>query len=166
MHKELLSALCGAALLAPVLQSAWAAGSAGTVPIPDPAMTDNKLPASADAPAAETDQDLSALLGATVVDATGEELGEVYDIVKGPDGSDQLIVETGGFMGIGGRLVAVPLDTMTTDPDTGLVTLSAMNAEEFATLDDYEEVETAGSIRQGRAADEEPASEADVPTEY
>jgi len=166
MHKVLLSALCGAALLAPVFPPAWAAGPAGAMPAPEPAMIDRKLPASAEAPAAETDQDLSALLGATVVDSTGEELGDVYDIVKGPDGSDQLIVETSGFLGLGGRLVAVPFDAATTDPETGQVVLSAMNEEEFAALDEYEDTETAGSVRQSQADAEEPTSEADVPTEY
>lgn len=166
MHKLLLSALCGAALMAPVLQPASAAGPAGAMPAPEPAMLDHKLPASAEAGAAETDEDLASLLGATVVDATGEEVGEVYDIIKAPDGQDQLIVETGGFMGLGGHLVAVPLDTTTTDHETGQVAFSEMNEAEFAALDEYEETDSAGSIRQSRAAAGQPASEVDVPTEY
>lgn len=39
-------------------------------------------------------------------------LGRVADIVRSPDGAIMLVVDLGGWWGIGGRPVAVPIDTV------------------------------------------------------
>lgn len=49
-----------------------------------------------------------ALIGKKVVNATGEDLGTVDDIVISKDGMvSGLIVKTGGLMGVGGKSVAI-----------------------------------------------------------
>jgi hypothetical protein len=170
MVKLLLSALCGAALLAPFSQTVAASDQAAGIDGAAPAIAGDKVPAAADAAMAEEDRQLAQLLGAPVMATTGEELGTVYDIIKGAEGPDRLIVETGGFMGLGEQLIAVPMTAATLDFGAGLVTLSGMSAEDFAALEAVEESDEPGSVRQARAAAEaaEPgnAADGDVPTEY
>ncbi len=55
------------------------------------------------------------LQGATVYDATGDRIGNVGEIVLGQDPSEvgYVVLDIGGFLGIGGRNVAIGLDEMT-----------------------------------------------------
>ncbi len=39
-------------------------------------------------------------------------LGRVRDVVRGPDGRLDMVIRYGGVLGIGGRLIAVPVDAM------------------------------------------------------
>lgn len=53
------------------------------------------------------------LIGAEVVNASGEEIGEIEDLVVGSDNKvSQAIVEVGGFLGIGSKFVAVDIDKL------------------------------------------------------
>jgi sporulation protein YlmC with PRC-barrel domain len=53
------------------------------------------------------------LIGADVVNASGEEIGEIEDLVIGPDNKiTKAIVEVGGFLGIGSKFVAVDVDQL------------------------------------------------------
>lgn len=167
MVKLFLSALCGAALLAPVFQTVQAADLSAGIGGAAPAIAEDKVPAAANTAMAEDDRQLAQLLGAPVMATTGEELGTVYDIIKGAEGPDRLIVETGGFMGLGAQRVAVPITAVTLDFEGSLVTLSGMSAEDFAALETVEDSDEPGSVRHARAAAEPGnAADADVPTEY
>ncbi|MCB1883284.1 MAG: PRC-barrel domain-containing protein [Geminicoccaceae bacterium] len=54
--------------------------------------------------------------------AGGKEVGEIEDLLIGQDGKsvDAVIAEVGGFLGIGQRKVAVPLDSVQHGSDGGL----------------------------------------------
>lgn len=57
------------------------------------------------APAVSADR----LIGAPVANARGEALGDVRDVIIGPDGvARSVVLSVGGFLGIGNKLVAVP----------------------------------------------------------
>ena len=59
---------------------------------------------------------LSQLIGTEVRDKMGEHIGEVKDMVLGPDGNlAYAIVSTGGFLGAGDRLHAVPWQALESD---------------------------------------------------
>ena len=59
---------------------------------------------------------LSQLIGTEVRDKMGERIGEVKDMVLGPDGNlAYAIVSTGGFLGAGDRLHAVPWQALESD---------------------------------------------------
>ena len=63
-----------------------------------------------------------------VVDATGEDIGRVQSVVRSRDQEDiQLVVSSGGFLGVGGREIAVPLNQATLIGDK--LHLSASRAE-------------------------------------
>jgi sporulation protein YlmC with PRC-barrel domain len=54
------------------------------------------------------------LLGASVYDARDEDVGDISDVVLGQDGAAQyVIVDVGGFLGIGTHTVAIGFDEMT-----------------------------------------------------
>ncbi|NNC99836.1 MAG: PRC-barrel domain-containing protein, partial [Gammaproteobacteria bacterium] len=62
----------------------------------------------------------SDVIGRTVYNGEGAELGEVDDIIVPGDPSEsalQVVIEVGGFLGIGERLVAVPYSVLRVDQD-------------------------------------------------
>ena len=85
-----------------------AAQQAAPPPAQEQDPTPSKPPAvnPSDAPAARTGQDLVGLL---VFSSDGTRVGEVRSVNTGPDGQIvSLHVRTGGFLGFGGRIVAIP----------------------------------------------------------
>jgi hypothetical protein len=49
-----------------------------------------------------------AILGHPVADPTGKEIGRLVDVLVGADGEPQAaVIDFGGFMGVGGRKIAV-----------------------------------------------------------
>ncbi len=64
--------------------------------------------------AARAEMRASKLMGATVVNAANENIGEVNEILLSNDGRvAQVVVGVGGFLGIGERNVAVPFEQLT-----------------------------------------------------
>ena len=63
---------------------------------------------------------VSELMRSTVVNEAGERIGTIDDFVIGSD--DRVlfaILQVGGFLGIGGKLVAVPFDALVLDEENG-----------------------------------------------
>ena len=54
------------------------------------------------------------ITGKRLYGASGEDIGEVSDLVMGADGQtvEQAVLDVGGFLGIGERKIAVPLDEL------------------------------------------------------
>ena len=60
---------------------------------------------------------ISKILGSDVRTKSGEKIGDIRDIVLDANGTIRLaIVSTGGFLGVGDRLHAVPWDALTLGP--------------------------------------------------
>jgi sporulation protein YlmC with PRC-barrel domain len=60
---------------------------------------------------------VSKILGSDVRTKSGEKIGDIRDIVLDASGTIRLaIVSTGGFLGVGDRLHAVPWDALTLGP--------------------------------------------------
>ncbi len=60
---------------------------------------------------------VSKLIGSDVRNQSGEKIGDIRDLVLDDRGAIRLaIVSTGGFLGVGDRLHAVPWDAMTLGP--------------------------------------------------
>jgi sporulation protein YlmC with PRC-barrel domain len=58
----------------------------------------------------------SKLLGSTVYDLQNRNIGSVKDLVLNKDGKvDAAVVDVGSFLGMGGKLVAVPISDIKTD---------------------------------------------------
>ncbi|MBW8725404.1 MAG: PRC-barrel domain-containing protein [Inquilinus limosus] len=93
----------------------------------------------------------SDLIGASVTNANGDSIGKTSDVLvdKGSKTVDAVVIDVGGFLGIGSKSVAIPLDKLTIGarPDEGVRT--AMTKEQLESLPAFE----------GRKA-EEPAAPA------
>ena len=58
----------------------------------------------------------SKIIGSSVVNAAGDTVGKVDEIIIGPDGKAPFVVlSVGGFLGVGDRLIALPYEQMRTD---------------------------------------------------
>ena len=108
-HARVLTAatLATALLAAPVLAVAQASA---------PAMT------PAERHDWERSHRISKILGADVRNKAGDKIGEVRDLVADGSGTIRLaIVSTGGFVGVGDRLHAVPWDALALGPKDDLI---------------------------------------------
>jgi sporulation protein YlmC with PRC-barrel domain len=63
----------------------------------------------------------SKLAGNTVVNDKNETIGKLDDIIVGPDRSLFAVLQVGGFLGLGSRLVAVPYDSLHIEEKDGKV---------------------------------------------
>ncbi|MET4697077.1 sporulation protein YlmC with PRC-barrel domain [Constrictibacter sp. MBR-5] len=84
--------------------------------------------------------ELHALIGQDVRNASGEDIGEVNDVVM-VDGRPVLIVGVGGFLGIGEKEVTVPYDEATKSSE-GLAV--SMTKDQLKTQPEYNADATAG----------------------
>ncbi|WP_342239532.1 PRC-barrel domain-containing protein [Inquilinus sp. OTU3971] len=157
MRKTLMAAASAVALLAlPALAQtttqppADTTAPATTTPAPSAAAPASTVP--------EGQQQLpdthilgSDLIGASVTNANGDSIGKTSDVLVSKDSKavDAVVIDVGGFLGIGSKSVAIPLDKLTIGarPDEGVKT--AMTKEQLEALPAFE----------GRKA-EEPAAPA------
>jgi sporulation protein YlmC with PRC-barrel domain len=93
------------------------------------------------------------LIGTDVVNASDEELGEIEDLLITKDqGVVGVVVGVGGFLGIGTKNVAVPVEALTAlEEDRVLIEMTREQLEEapdFATLDEVKAAEEAQQAQQ------------------
>lgn len=70
------------------------------------------------------------VIGMTVVDASGEDVGEVNDLLIADDNTvDRAIIDVGGFLGFGAKPVAIEMDRLTVAEGDGEVVLDATREE-------------------------------------
>jgi hypothetical protein len=53
---------------------------------------------------------VSFLLGLPILDENSSIIGHVYAVVRTPEGKIQLVMPLGGFLGLGSRLVPIPVE--------------------------------------------------------
>jgi len=117
-----------------------------TVPLPDKSRAADSAAArsyndnKADLTGATIPGGLSAeqVIGADVMNASGDEIGEVEDLVVGSGNEIKLaIVEVGGFLGMGAKSVAVKIDQLNRSPvKKGFVT--SMTKEELKAMPEFQ----------------------------
>jgi putative membrane protein len=78
------------------------------------------------------------VLGAEVVNAAGEEIGEIEDVVLDQNGDYYAILSVGGFLGIGEKKVAVPLDELELGEDQ-VYLMTAATEEQLEQMPEYDE---------------------------
>jgi hypothetical protein len=95
----------------------------------------------------------SSLMGASV-NLADESIGKVSDLIIGPDYTLQgVLVGVGGFLGIGEKRVALPMDRITIErPDLGEVSITANTTREE--LEEQEAFKTASEIRAEQEAEQ------------
>lgn len=136
-----------------------AMGAEDAAPADDAAVTEEAPAADAMAPAADADAaaavdfdsfesvataDISAdeLTGTTVYGSGDEEIGSIGDILLSEDGAvDAVIIDFGGFLGIGTKPVAVDFDNLSflTDENGDLVLRTSLTEAELDAAPEYNE---------------------------
>ena len=82
---------------------------------------------------------MSKLIGSSVINDKNEKIGAVDDVIADKD-KKQLsfaVLQVGGFLGLGGRLVAVPYDSLVIDDKERKVTLPGATKDELKKLSEF-----------------------------
>ncbi|HYF53943.1 MAG TPA: PRC-barrel domain-containing protein [Salinarimonas sp.] len=120
-------------------------------PAPGAPETTGSVAGAAGASSALRQMTVEALGDMELVGADGKEIGEIEGVVEGQDGKRFALVERGGFLGIGAKTIAVPLDNLVVQGDRlmlrnlELTALDAMPAHRnennaFREIDDEQQV--------------------------
>jgi putative membrane protein len=88
------------------------------------------------------------VLGASVVNAEGDEVAEIEDVVLGEGDQYYAILSVGGFLGIGDKKVAVPLDQLQLGEDEAYL-MSGETEEQLEQMPEYDEEQYRPLQRQG-----------------
>ncbi len=78
-----------------------------------------------------TKEDVSKIEGTDVYGSDNSKIGHVSRVLMEPDSKkiDRLVVSTGGVLGVGAHLVAIPVDKFTWDADKGVFKLAQTEAQ-------------------------------------
>ena len=82
---------------------------------------------------------MSKLIGSSVINDKNEKIGTVDDVIADKD-KKQLgfaVLQVGGFLGMGGHLVAVPYDTLVIDDAGQKITLPGASRDELKKLSQF-----------------------------
>src|ERR1700688_2873001 len=82
---------------------------------------------------------LSKLIGSSVINDKNEKIGTIDDLIADKDKKllSFAVLQVGGFLGVGGRLVAVPFDSLVIDDKAGKVTLPGATKDELKNLSQF-----------------------------
>ncbi|WFU82579.1 PRC-barrel domain-containing protein [Bradyrhizobium sp. CIAT3101] len=82
---------------------------------------------------------MSKLIGSTVINDKNEKIGSLDDVIAAKDKKqlDFAILQVGGFLGVGGHLVAVPFESLVMDDTGSKVTLPGASKEELKKLSEF-----------------------------
>jgi sporulation protein YlmC with PRC-barrel domain len=82
---------------------------------------------------------MSKLIGSSVINDKNEKIGTVDDVIADKD-KKQLsfaVLQVGGFLGVGGHLVAVPYDSLVMDDTGRKITLPGASKDELKKLSQF-----------------------------
>jgi sporulation protein YlmC with PRC-barrel domain len=107
------------------------------------------------------------LMNVSVLDAEGNDIGDIEDLLVDPQGGvDGVVVSVGGFLGVGAKDVAVPWSAVQHSPEEQVVKLDVSRADleaapDFMTLTEIkaeEEAAAAQRMQQGGGGASAPAA--------
>jgi hypothetical protein len=80
----------------------------------------------------------SKLIGASVHNEQDEKIGSIDDLIIAPDRSVSFaVVSVGGFLGLGGRLVAIPVEQLRAEAEKDRLVLPGATKEALAKLPEF-----------------------------
>ena len=77
------------------------------------------------------------LHGSTVVNDKDEKIGSIDDIIIGKEKVLFAVIQVGGFLGLGGHLIATPFDQLKLDDEKGKIVLPGASKEELKKLPEF-----------------------------
>jgi sporulation protein YlmC with PRC-barrel domain len=130
MRKNLLATAAVVALLAPGL-----AKSDTATPTTDTEAATTVMPDTGMLAGMTADE----IIGRDVVDIAGNNVGSVGDLLLGADGQiTHVMVDVGGFLGIGARTVALDVGSLTAEQGDGGDFVVALTRDQIEALPEYE----------------------------
>lgn len=89
------------------------------------------------------------LMNRTVVGSDGERIGKVTDVILGPDGHAQLLViQSGGFLGIGGKTVAADVALADIRPGEDTIKMRDMTQASVRDMPEFQYDDTMTSLNR------------------
>ena len=90
--------------------------------------------------------DVSKIEGTSVLGIDGKKLGDVSRVLMKPEDKtiDRLVVRSGGVLGVGGHLVAMPIDAFSWDADAGAFKIGK-TADDLKSMAEWQEPGTAST---------------------
>jgi sporulation protein YlmC with PRC-barrel domain len=82
---------------------------------------------------------MSKMIGTPVINDKNEKIGSIDDVIADKD-KKQLsfaVLQVGGFLGVGGRLVAIPFDSLVIDDKGQKITLPGATKDELKKLSEF-----------------------------
>ena len=165
MRKELIGA---ASALALMTGAAFAQGTSATDPTTSNPATPPSAMESAPAPAnsptaseggatgsAASAASAEGLMGKNVVGSDGEKLGSVEDVIVDPASGEakQLVISSGGFLGVGAKQIAVDFSQaqvgMDDDGDDPEIKLNGITQADVEGMPEFEYSDTMTSLSRG-----------------
>jgi len=117
----------------PIFLTSAALGAALALPLA-PATAQPVELAVVDVKVVERGYRASKLKDKAVFNEKNERVGEVDDLIVGKDGKTFVVVQVGGFLGIGQKLVAVPYESLRVDQRGDKVVLPGASKEALRNL--------------------------------
>lgn len=91
-----------------------------------------------DVKAVEQGYQASKLIGTNVENDKSEKIGSLDDLIITKDRKMFGILQVGGFLGMGGHLIAVPYENLNISDDGGKITLAGASKEALGTLPEFQ----------------------------
>ena len=89
------------------------------------------------------------LMNRTVIGADGEKVGKVTDVILGPDGNAQLLViQSGGFLGIGGKEIAADIALADVLPGNGPIALREITQASVRDMPEFQYSDSMTSLNR------------------
>jgi sporulation protein YlmC with PRC-barrel domain len=119
----------------PIAAVLWVTAAVLVSAIPQPARSQAVQIIEVDVKGVAQGYRASKLKGHDVINDKNEDVGEIDDIVIGADKKSLFaVLEVGGFLGIGGKLIAVPLEQLNIDPAGTKITLPGASKDTLQKL--------------------------------
>ena len=80
---------------------------------------------------------VSKVMGQTVVNDKNEKIGTLDDVILGQDRRMYAVLQVGGFLGMGGHLVAVPYESLKIADDGRKIELPGASKDELKKLAEF-----------------------------
>jgi sporulation protein YlmC with PRC-barrel domain len=82
---------------------------------------------------------MSKVIGSTVINDKNEKIGTLDDVIADKEKKvlSFAVLQVGGFLGVGGRLVAVPYDSLVVDDKERKITLPGATKDELKKLSEF-----------------------------
>lgn len=118
-------------VMAMIVVGAVFAGGIATVGVTVPAFSQVVRLLSVDVKEVAKGWRTTKLHGSTVLNDKDEKIGSIDDIIIGKDKVLFAVIQVGGFLGLGGHLIATPFDQLKLDDEKGKIVLPGASKDEL-----------------------------------